>query len=83
MIYCKCATDRNLKIIYERILCEIMKTKILRFLLLLISVCQILAIVFHAAFSGYEWNEFIVDIFERGTTFIISFALWHIYKQID
>lgn len=60
-----------------------MKAKILRYLLLLISISQILAIVFHASSVGYEWNEFIVDLFDRGTTFIISFALWHIFKLID
>ncbi len=61
----------------------IMKNKILRYLLLFISVSQILAIVFHAAFWGYDLNEFILDVFDRGTIFIISFALWYIFKHTD
>lgn len=60
-----------------------MKTTILRYLLLIISISQILAILFHIAFWGYAWNEFFNDLFERGTTFIISFALWYILKRID
>ncbi len=58
-------------------------TKLLRWLLLLICISQILSIVFHAAIWGYAWDEFIFDILDRGTTCIISFALWHIFKRID
>ncbi len=60
-----------------------MKVKLLRYLLLFISISQVVAIMLHAFFVGYEWNELLFDLFDRATTFIISFALWYVLKRID